>query len=61
MERKEKCYNSKIGIILIKLYMSPNLVRMGCKTHILHYSIRDCYISFSLKTQYILPHTITFQ
>ena len=25
---------------------SPNLVKMGCKTHILHYPIRDCHINF---------------
>ena len=28
---------------------SPNLVRMGCKTHILHHPIKYCYISILLK------------
>ena len=31
--------------------MSSNSARMGCKTLILHHAIRDCHVSFSLKTQ----------
>ena len=30
--------------------MSLNLVRIGCKTHILHYLIRDCYVSILRKS-----------
>ena len=36
-----------------------NLVRIGCKTQVLHYSIRDFHISILLKIQYILSHLIT--
>ena len=33
-------------------------MNIECKTHVLHNLIRDCYISFLLKTQYIAPHII---
>ena len=51
--KKETC--------VLPLSKSPNLVRIGCKTHVLHHAIRDCYISILLKIQYILPHLITSQ
>ena len=36
--------------------MSLNLIRMECKTHVLHHLIRDYHINFLHKTQYILPY-----
>ena len=39
--------------------MSPNLVRMGYKTHVLYHPIKDCHISILLKIKCILPHLIT--
>ena len=44
--------------IYIYIY-SSNLVRMGCKTYILHHPIKDCHINILFKIQYILPHLIT--
>lgn len=41
--------------ILVK---SSNLVRIGCKTHVLYHLIRDCHTNILLKIQNILPHEI---
>ena len=30
-------------------FMSPSLVKMRCKTHVLDYPISDCHIHISLK------------
>ena len=35
--------------MIIIIIMSLNLVNMTCKTHVLHYPIRDCHIRFYLK------------
>ena len=43
------------------IYQSPNLIRMSCKTYVLHHLIKDCYIIMLLKIQYILPYLITPQ
>ena len=49
------CVWNKTKLTSLNL-LSPNLIRMECKTHVIHHLIKYCHISFLLKTQYILPH-----
>ena len=41
--------------------MSSNFVKMECKTHVLYYPIKNCYISFLLKNSihYATPNNIS--
>ena len=57
--RGEKVFLKKINVDF--MVVSPNLVRIGCKTYVLHHPIRNYHINILLKIQYILSHLITSQ
>ena len=44
----------------LEFQISPNLIRMECKTYVLYNLIKDCCISFLLKIQYITSYLITY-
>ena len=51
--------NSISKLFMSLFQMSPNLVRIWCKNHVLHHPIRNCHVSILLKIQYLLSHLIT--